>query len=109
MLRGYSLVKINEYGSDFVVHRLIKLATKQWLENHKTHEYWQIQVPDKMEKVCCASAPDVVLVNRLLPRVDAICARRLQQRDGVLVLWTGAESCYTLGHYKESEKLSRTT
>ncbi|KFA78635.1 hypothetical protein S40288_10320, partial [Stachybotrys chartarum IBT 40288] len=50
VLRNYSFVTTNEDGCTFEMHRLVQLATLEWLEFHKQEEQWRHRFLTKLCK-----------------------------------------------------------
>lgn len=40
-LRDYSFISVNADGASFEMHRLVQLATREWLQNHDELEQWK--------------------------------------------------------------------
>lgn len=44
ILRNFSFITANEDGTTFEMHRLVQLATLEWLRAHDLYEHWQHQL-----------------------------------------------------------------
>ncbi|KFA52616.1 hypothetical protein S40293_10166 [Stachybotrys chartarum IBT 40293] len=111
VLRNYSFVTANEDGCTFEMHRLVQLATLEWLELHEQKEQWRHRFLTKL----CKEMPTGEYKNwatcrTLFPHAQSAAAQTPKTRDSrrewATVLYRAAWYCVGIGNGTEAERLS---
>ncbi|KEY74789.1 hypothetical protein S7711_09922 [Stachybotrys chartarum IBT 7711] len=111
VLRNYSFVTANEDGCTFEMHRLVQLATLEWLELHRQKEQWRRRFVTKL----CKEMPTGKYENwatcrTLFPHAQSAAAQipktRDSRREWATVLYRAAWYCLEVGDGIEAERLS---
>jgi len=111
MLRNYSFISINTDKTTFGMHRLVQLATRQWLQAHGQLERWKQQYIKNL----CAEFPAGKYENwakcgTLYPHVQLALAQQPEGEDSLrewaLLLYNGAWYAWLRGSSSDAEKMS---
>ncbi|KFA70623.1 hypothetical protein S40285_09275 [Stachybotrys chlorohalonatus IBT 40285] len=111
VLRNYSFVTANEDGRTFEMHRLVQLATLEWLGLHEQKEQWRHRFVTKL----CKEMPTGEYENwatcrTLFPHAQSAAAQIPKawdsRREWATVLYRAAWYCLEVGDGIEAERLS---
>jgi tetratricopeptide (TPR) repeat protein len=111
VLRNYSFIYANEDGRSFEMHRLVQLATQEWLEHHEKKEHWRHRFLAKL----CREMPtgeyeNWALCRAIFPHARWAAMKMPKGRDSVAdwatVLYQAAWYCLETGDGGEAERLS---
>jgi tetratricopeptide (TPR) repeat protein len=110
-LRSYSFISINTDSTTFEMHRLVQLATREWLKAHKQQERWKAQ----FIKILSTELPtgeykNWVKCQTLFPHALSAVVQQPEEedslRDWASILYKAAWYAWRLGKGVEAEKLS---
>ncbi|KAI9148702.1 Kinesin light chain 1 [Paramyrothecium foliicola] len=111
VLRNYSFITANEDGRTFEMHRLVQLATLEWLELHEQKEQWRHRFLTKLCKEMPTGRYENWATCRMLfPHARSAAAQipktRDSRREWATVLYLAAWYCLEIGNGIEAETLS---
>ncbi|CAO2658195.1 Nn.00g059180.m01.CDS01 [Neocucurbitaria sp. VM-36] len=115
MLNNYSLIKTDNSGTHFEMHRLVQLTTKRWLELQSELQFWMeryITILHAAYPWPEDSADDWAKCKTLFPH--ALMAKAYQPiektflQDWCLLLQNAAASAHERGLFQDAEDLNRT-
>ncbi|KFA80741.1 hypothetical protein S40288_10363, partial [Stachybotrys chartarum IBT 40288] len=111
LLRNYSFVTANEDGYTFEMHRLVQLATLEWLELHKEKEKWRHQFLTKLcKEMPTGKYENWAICRTLFPHAQSAAAQlpktQDSRREWATVLYRAAWYCLEMGNGIEAERLS---
>ena len=110
-LRNYAFIRVSEAGRSFEMHRLVQLATLEWLQLHGQKEHWRHRFLTKL----CREMPTGRYENwatckTLFPHAQQAAAKKPTKRDSVAewatVMYRAAWYCLETGNATEAERLS---
>jgi tetratricopeptide (TPR) repeat protein len=112
-LSNFSLIKTNEDGSEFEMHRLVQFSTKKWLEYNGEQEEWTSVYSMLMD----ASFPlgeyeNWTVCRALLPHVQSLKDNKPADKQGLIawasVLYKTAWYMIEMGQYSDALQLNIT-
>ncbi|KAI9148643.1 Kinesin light chain [Paramyrothecium foliicola] len=111
VLRNYSFVTANEDGCTFEMHRLVQLATLEWLELHEQKEQWRHRFLTKLcKEIPTGEHKNWALCRMLFPHAQSAAAQipktRDSRREWATVLHRAAWYCLEAGNRTEAERLA---
>ena len=110
-LRNYSFISVNKKGTAFGMHRLVQLATREWLKAHGQRERWNnIFIRNLDEKFPLGKFENWTLCQGLFPHVQSAVAQRPKEEKSLLhwasILHNAAWYMYEMGNGMEAEKMA---
>ena len=110
LLRDYSLVTIVAGSDTFEMHRLVQLATQDWLKVHGSFERWGRQSMINLDKACpWVDYENWDVCQTLLPHVLAALKVELSNEHALLrqasIFSKGARYTIEAGAYTDGQKL----
>jgi tetratricopeptide (TPR) repeat protein len=108
-LLSYSLVSIGKDKRTFVMHGLVQLATRKWLEMEGTQERWKTQFCMKLNVVFPnGDHENWTLCETLFPHAKSAERQRPEDRfvqDWAQILRKAAWYAWAKGDYREAERM----
>ena len=110
-LRNFSFIVANDNGITFEMHRLVQLATLEWLKAHGIQEQWKHRFLVRL----CAELPTGEYENwakcqALFPHAQSVASQQPEAeestREWATILYKAAWYALAMGRGAEAEKLS---
>ncbi|KAK2595193.1 hypothetical protein QQS21_007098 [Conoideocrella luteorostrata] len=110
-LRDFSFIIANDDGISFEMHRLVQLATLEWLRGHEVYEQWRYQFLVRL----CTELPGGEYENwtkcqTLFPHAQLVAAQRPASKESIkewaTILYRAAWYALRMGKGIEAEDLS---
>jgi len=110
-LRSYSFISINTDGTTFEMHRLVQLATREWLKAHKQQERWKEQfIKNLSTELPTGEYKNWVKCQTLYPHALSAVLQQPEEedslRDWASILHKAAWYAWSMGKGVEAEKMS---
>jgi tetratricopeptide (TPR) repeat protein len=110
-LRSYSFISTNTDGTTFEMHRLVQLATREWLKAHKQQERWKEQFIKKLStELPTGEYENWVKCQTLFPHALSAVLQQPEEedslRDWASILYKAAWYAWSIGKGVEAEKMS---
>ena len=110
-LRHYSFISANKDDITFEMHRLVQLATREWLQVHGQQERWQqLFIKNLDAEFPTGEYENWVKCQTLLPHAQSAATHRPEEQD-VLIVWASilhkaAWYMLKIGNWLDAEKMS---
>jgi tetratricopeptide (TPR) repeat protein len=111
ILKNYSFIFVNIDTTTFGMHRLVQLATREWLKLHSQLEKWR----QRFIKNLCAEFPSGEYENwskcgSLFPHAKSAMAQKPEQKDSLiqwaLLLYNAAWYAWSIGNSSDAMKMA---
>ncbi|KAF8867326.1 putative kinesin [Acephala macrosclerotiorum] len=111
ILRNYSFISVNTDGTTFEMHRLVQLATREWLKAHEQQERWKQQFIKNLDaELPTGEYENWVRCQTLFPHAQSAIAQQPEEedslRDWASILYKAAWYAWEVGKGVEAEKMS---
>jgi len=110
-LRNYSFISINTDGTTFEMHRLVQLATREWLKASKQEERWKQQFVRNLDaELPTGEFENQVKCQALFPHAQSAITQQPDEhdalRDWASILHKAAWYAWRMGKAVEAEIMS---
>jgi tetratricopeptide (TPR) repeat protein len=110
-LRSYSFISINTDGTSFEMHRLVQLATREWLKAYKQQERWKEHfIKNLSTELPTGEYENWVKCQTLYPHALSAVLQQPEEedslRDWASILHKAAWYAWSMGKGVEAEKMS---
>ena len=110
-LRNFSFVSTNRDGKTFEMHRLVQLATLEWLKAHRQQDYWRHRFLKRLcERLPTGEYENWAECRALFPHAKSAAAvapkKKESLQDWATVLYKAAWYAWRIGNGAEAEKFA---
>ena len=110
-LRHYSFISANANDTTFEMHRLVQLATREWLQVHGQQERWkQLFIKNLNAAFPIEEYDNWVKCQMLFPHVQSAATHQPEEQDALIVwasiLCKAALYVLEIGNWLDAEKMS---
>ncbi|KAM7195080.1 P-loop containing nucleoside triphosphate hydrolase protein, partial [Rhypophila sp. PSN 637] len=111
-LRNFSFISTNGDGKTFEMHRLVQLATLEWLEAHGQQDHWRNQFLRRLsERLPTGEYRNWIECRALFPHAKSAAAVAPKEEKSLqnwaTILYKAAWYTWSMGNGAEAEELSR--
>ncbi|KAK0724111.1 hypothetical protein B0H67DRAFT_99888 [Lasiosphaeris hirsuta] len=110
VLRNFSFISTNRDGKTFEMHRLVQLATLEWLEAYGQQDHWRHRFLRRLcERLPTGEYENWVECRALFPHAKsaaAVAPKEEALQDWATVLYKAAWYAWRIGNGAEAEKLA---